>query len=117
MPRSVPRQPAEPFDDDPERPDGIDPEEWAEYKIRRAYFRLMDSRSDPEKNARAKLLRSFRAAVWAKTDGDCWYCCKAINPFVDFTMDHVIPVSRGGRDELDNLVPCCKKCNNTKGSK
>jgi 5-methylcytosine-specific restriction endonuclease McrA len=29
-------------------------------------------------------------------------------------MDHIIPLSRGGRSTKDNLVPCCKDCNNRK---
>lgn len=29
-------------------------------------------------------------------------------------MDHVIPLSRGGRSTKANLVPCCKECNAAK---
>lgn len=29
-------------------------------------------------------------------------------------MDHVIPLSRGGRTEKFNVVPCCKDCNTRK---
>jgi len=32
------------------------------------------------------------------------------------TVDHVIPKSKGGRDNLDNQVPCCYQCNNNKGN-
>lgn len=31
-----------------------------------------------------------------------------------FTIDHVIPVARGGADELDNLAPAHRACNRTK---
>ncbi len=31
--------------------------------------------------------------------------------------DHVIPLSRGGTHDIDNLVPACSKCNLSKGSK
>ncbi|MDE0788643.1 MAG: HNH endonuclease signature motif containing protein, partial [SAR324 cluster bacterium] len=30
------------------------------------------------------------------------------------TMDHVVPLARGGRSIKSNLVPCCKSCNNQK---
>lgn len=58
--------------------------------------------------------------VWQKTDGHCSYCGVRLNPFeraaVDgFTIDHVIPSARGGSDELDNLVPACRRCNCNKG--
>lgn len=32
----------------------------------------------------------------------------------DLTMDHVVPVSRGGKSSRGNLVPACKECNNRK---
>ena len=52
-----------------------------------------------------------KAAVWDMTGGECWYCGVQTNPFLDFTIDHVIPVSKGGSDDLGNLVPCCRPCN------
>ncbi len=36
--------------------------------------------------------------------------------FKDLTMDHLVPLARGGRSTKDNLVPCCKDCNNLKKS-
>jgi len=35
----------------------------------------------------------------------------------DITIDHIIPVSLGGTDHLDNLQIACKSCNSTKGNK
>ena len=32
----------------------------------------------------------------------------------EFTVDHVIPASRGGTDDFDNLCLCCFRCNNYK---
>ncbi len=29
-------------------------------------------------------------------------------------MDHLVPLTRGGRSTRDNLVPACKSCNNQK---
>lgn len=31
-------------------------------------------------------------------------------------MDHIVPLSRGGKTEKNNVVPCCKKCNSEKKS-
>ena len=45
----------------------------------------------------------------------CQYCGKVFNPS-DLTLDHVIPKSRGGSSNWDNLVACCKRCNNRKGN-
>lgn len=47
--------------------------------------------------------------------GRCRYCGRAVSD--DATTDHVIPKSRGGSDEIDNLVISCTPCNNRKGRK
>ena len=48
-----------------------------------------------------------------KRDGYiCAYCGEEANQ-----VDHVIPRSKGGGHELDNLVACCSKCNSLKGAK
>lgn len=39
----------------------------------------------------------------------CWYCG---DPPDD--VDHVVPISKGGTNDLQNLVPCCRSCNNCK---
>lgn len=41
----------------------------------------------------------------------CAYCFVA---GVKLTRDHVRPVSKGGSDSFDNVVPACSKCNSTK---
>ena len=41
------------------------------------------------------------------------YCGKTVPP-AELTMDHVVPVARGGRSERGNVVPCCRACNASK---
>ena len=43
----------------------------------------------------------------------CLYCGSTKN----IQADHVIPVSRGGVNSIGNLVPCCYKCNPSKGAR
>jgi 5-methylcytosine-specific restriction endonuclease McrA len=43
----------------------------------------------------------------------CFYC--QVNQAN--SVDHVIPVSRGGSHGIGNLVPCCRSCNSSKGTK
>ena len=42
----------------------------------------------------------------------CHYCAKPNA----HTIDHVVPQSQGGSDDLDNLVLACTECNHKKGS-
>lgn len=58
-----------------------------------------------------------RGKVYYKTGGCCAYCGEHLNPFEPWTVDHIIPVSRGGKDEFLNLFPACKICNSRKGTR
>lgn len=44
----------------------------------------------------------------------CAYCLRAD---VSMTRDHVIPLSKGGPDTADNIVPACHSCNSKKNDK
>lgn len=63
---------------------------------------------------RSPVAGELRAAVWAKSGGQCWYCGVMTNPFENFHADHIHPVIDGGTNDLTNLVPCCQRCNNEK---
>jgi len=57
--------------------------------------------------------RELRASPWWKrrrASGICHHCGESFAP-KDLTMDHLIPIIRGGRSNRGNLVPSCKKCN------
>ena len=45
--------------------------------------------------------------------GICYYCGRQVGR-EHLTMDHVVPLGRGGRSKKGNLVPACKECNNKK---
>lgn len=60
--------------------------------------------------------RDLRNSQWWKNvrgRGTCHYCGGRFHPG-ELTMDHVVPVIRGGRSTKGNVVPCCKECNNQK---
>ena len=54
---------------------------------------------------------SVRVIVLEKYGGRCAYC--GIK-FDKMHIDHVVPVSMGGGNEIDNLMPSCQSCNNYK---
>ena len=77
-----------------------------------------DAPADAEIRAERDKARALRKTRWwqQKTaPGRCYYCAKDV-PFKDITMDHLVPLARGGRSTKDNLVPSCKPCNNLKKS-
>ena len=49
-------------------------------------------------------------------DGCCCQYCGAHLPPDQLTLDHVIPISRGGKDTWSNVVTACKQCNHKKGN-
>ena len=56
-----------------------------------------------------------RKNILLRDHNTCQYCGQIFNP-ADLTLDHVFPRSRGGPSNWDNLVACCKRCNNRKGN-
>jgi 5-methylcytosine-specific restriction endonuclease McrA len=57
--------------------------------------------------------RKLRKSQWWQRQlarGRCHYCAKPIPPR-ELTMDHVLPLIRGGRSSRGNVVPACKPCN------
>jgi len=61
-------------------------------------------------------VRFSRRNIYARDRYRCQYCgCKL--PVEDLTYDHVLPRSRGGRTEWENIVTCCVTCNRRKGGR
>jgi len=65
-----------------------------------------------EKN-RARELR--RSSWWKRKlqDGICYYCGGRFES-LQLTMDHLVPLARGGKSTRSNCVCACKTCNNRK---
>lgn len=60
--------------------------------------------------------RQLRRTHWWNTKiqkGICYYCKREVGR-EQLTMDHVVPLSRGGKSKKGNIVPACKECNNKK---
>jgi 5-methylcytosine-specific restriction protein A len=60
--------------------------------------------------------RDLRQSQWWKrrtAKGVCYYCGRPTPPS-ELTMDHIVPLARGGRSTKGNVVPACKACNNAK---
>jgi 5-methylcytosine-specific restriction enzyme A len=73
--------------------------------------------TDPAHVARErKKAQELKASQWWKNilgKGLCHYCGKKF-PAKQLTMDHIVPVARGGTSTKGNVVPACQKCNQEK---
>jgi 5-methylcytosine-specific restriction enzyme A len=60
--------------------------------------------------------RELRQSQWWKNrigQGICYYCERRLAP-KELTLDHVVPLVRGGQSSRGNCVPACKECNSRK---
>lgn len=72
--------------------------------------------SDADIRREKEKARRLRKTNWwnSRIDkGVCHYCGRHVGR-ENLTMDHVVPLARGGRSSKGNLVPACKECNNRK---
>ena len=75
---------------------------------------------------RSKAFKAYKEGRWNIHDmfelniqkisdnNHCWYCGKEM-PVSQLTRDHVFPRSKGGGNDMDNIIMVCKSCNSSKG--
>ena len=67
---------------------------------------------------KASVINTLTKEEWAEVlevfDHKCAYCLRGD---VVLTMDHVLPISKGGPHSVENVVPACKSCNYRKGNR
>ena len=63
-----------------------------------------------------RVVKFSRENVFIRDEGQCQYCGIEMTK-ANFTLDHIIPSSQGGKKVWSNIVACCKRCNQKKGNK
>lgn len=93
-------------------------------KERQARYR----KEHPEKKAESENLRRAlrsnspqvekinRNAIIQRDNATC-YLCKRQLPVWAITLDHVVPLAKGGSHTADNLRVACRSCNSSKGAR
>ena len=81
-------------------------------------FKLTHRDDVPRRTDQGELAnyRTHRHTLFGRQEGLC-AGCRHDFPFRNFTVDHVVPRSRGGTDHLDNLQLLCGACNSLKGDR
>lgn len=87
-------------------PDSIIPSEFAK----------KENKNKNKNESRDPISPKLRFEVFKRDKYVCQYC-GACGPDVELEIDHVIPVSRGGTDDINNLKTACFKCNRGKGDR
>lgn len=87
----------------PNRESVMDQRSWKPKKKKRKKTPLKQSR------AKTKILHELQSGL-------CFYCGKSVS-LESATKDHRVPISKGGSNEMSNLVMACPRCNIAKGSK
>ena len=72
-----------------------------------------DRLCDEDRTARIHIPDSMRVAVLLRDGARCRKCRSA----TQLEMDHIIPVSKGGKTEESNLQTLCRRCNRAKSRK
>ena len=80
------------------------------------FFGEVISRDDiPKRSEKLPNYRTHKHTLYGQQEGLCGGCGEHF-PFKNFTVDHIVPQSKGGTDHYDNLQLLCNYCNSVKGT-
>jgi 5-methylcytosine-specific restriction endonuclease McrA len=68
------------------------------------------------KKEKAKVREFKKTRAWQQkiSAGVCYYCGKKFTA-KELTLDHIVPLARGGKTTTGNVVAACLECNKNKG--
>ena len=78
-------------------------------------FQLVKCGDVEAANKRIIIDARTRNIVYEENRGICGICGAPVNPQT-YTIDHIVPLSRGGKNELSNYQLACGRCNKIKGN-
>jgi 5-methylcytosine-specific restriction endonuclease McrA len=97
-----------------------EPERFREYVLRSRARHIDTYRARARVDAKVRRDRkkgaegSYTAAEWEALKARYHYCCLCCGeqePAIKLTVDHIVPISKGGANVIDNIQPLCRSCN------
>ncbi len=79
-------------------------------KVPRVIILMLYDRLPPRR------IKFTRKNIYRRDNNTCQYCGRRL-PTEELNLDHVIPLSRGGKNTWDNVVCSCIECNMRKGNR
>ncbi len=84
-----------------------------QHKVEMGFISHVTEEELRRERARARELRNSQWWKRKRSEGICYFCGRKF-PAKELTMDHIVPLIRGGKSTKGNVVPSCKECNNKK---
>jgi len=71
------------------------------------------------KEQRSAMTKDLREAIKQRDNFTCQICGNSVlkEPNLLLEVDHIVPVSKGGKTEANNLQTLCWRCNRSKSNK
>jgi len=93
-------------------------EHYSEYQRKyRAENPQIVTNCSARRRAKIRQWSDITAEEWlglmSQYEWECFYCGIRLG-IQNRSVDHIIPISRGGRHHVENLIPCCRLCNSSK---
>lgn len=90
---------------------------WSAYKRRnRDSIRASWRKARIKRRAQEKTGPAFSETAWAKILKKARHLCVHCGKRRKLTIDHILPLSKGGTNHAWNLQPLCKPCNSSKSN-
>lgn len=77
---------------------------------------MANKKKNESTKKRVPISKALRFEVFKRDSFTCQYCGRSA-PEVVLEVDHIVPVSKGGTNDIFNLVTSCKECNRGKSNK
>ncbi len=58
-----------------------------------------------------------RLAIYLRDNLACVWCGDSVENGAQFSLDHVKPFCKGGKNETENLITACSRCNSSRGKR